>query len=151
MPRAKPGEKKQDTRPLLKIDWDVVDDDLKHGCNGVQIASFLGMHSQTLYDRCLQEKGIRWTDYYQEKRAIGDRMLHRKQFEESLGVATIKGNTQLLLRLGETRLDQGRDTKEVNINLRNLSDLPKAIKDGNLDALMTQDEIVENPDESVEG
>ncbi len=147
MPRAPHHvEEKKEHKPQKHIDWDQVDDDLKHGCNGVQIAAFIGVSTHTLYDRCYLEKGVRFSEYSQEKRAVGDRMLHKKQYEEALGLATVKGNTQLLLRLGETRLDQCKDAKEVNINLRNLSDLPKAIKDGTLDALMTQDEVIENPE-----
>lgn len=87
--------------PLLTIDWKQVDKMLVGGANGVQIAAQIGMSPDTLYRRCSDEHGVTFTVYSQEKRAIGDALLHAKQFDIAM-----RGNTTMLKHLGEHRLGQ---------------------------------------------
>ena len=48
MPRAPKAIKKASHRPLLDIDWDVVDEYLETGCPGTKIADAIGVHHETL-------------------------------------------------------------------------------------------------------
>lgn len=119
MPRAKPKQQRSVTRPLLNIDWKIVDGLLEAGCSGVQVASHIGVHRDTLYDRTLVEKGVIFSAYAQSKKSTGDSRLAFKQYEDALGVSKVKGNVQLLLRLGETRLGQGKNVEVDQDALRN--------------------------------
>lgn len=94
--------RKERKRPLTPIDWKQVDAWIIAGANGVQIAAQLGIHADTLYDRCLLEHEVIFSAYFQEKRSKGDLLLHQIQFDS----AVRNRNTQLLLHLGKHRLDQ---------------------------------------------
>ena len=84
------------------IDWKVVDELLACGCHGVEIAATLGIHPETLYNHTIKEKGVTsFSLYSQEKRAIGDKQLKKKQHEVAL-----EGNPTMLIWLGKQRLDQ---------------------------------------------
>ena len=88
--------------PPKEIDWNVVDKLLVSGCNGVQIAAYLGIHPDTLYDRCQSDKGVVFSSYLQDKRAKGDAMIHAVQFDR----AVKDKNIQMLMHLGKHRLNQ---------------------------------------------
>lgn len=119
--KSKVGRKK------LKIDWDRVDRSLIAGSNGVQVAAMLGVHPETLYDKCLQDKKVYFSDYMQQKRQEGNDILLGKQFELAKG-----GDKMMLIWLGKNRLDQS-DKKEIkqqntgsliNINMTGGQDKP---------------------------
>ena len=123
----KEEKKKKVGRKKLKIDWDRVDRSLIAGSNGVQVAAMLGVHPETLYDKCLQEKKVYFSDYMQQKRQEGNDILLGKQFELAKG-----GDKMMLIWLGKNRLDQS-DKKEIkqqntgsliNINMTGGQDKP---------------------------
>lgn len=114
MPRAKKVLKQPVGRPNIEIDWDEVDRLLVAGCTGPQIAGYLGVHADTLYDRTYSEKGVNFSDYKASKLAHGDALLSTKQFEDALGISKTKGNVQLLLKLGEIRLGQKNESAEAS-------------------------------------
>ncbi len=87
--------------PGYDIDWNKVDSLLIAGCLGTEIASCLGVSADTLYNRCAKEKGVNFSAYLKEKRAIGDSELFKKQY-----AMAIEGNTTMLLWLGKNRLNQ---------------------------------------------
>jgi hypothetical protein len=87
--------------PVKVIDWDVVDDLLIKGCTGTQIASRLGIHPDTLYHRCEDEKGSLFSAYAQKKREKGDSLLLETQFNMA-----IKEDRGMLIWLGKQRLGQ---------------------------------------------
>ena len=91
---------------------------LKEGSPGTEIASVLGIHPDTLYIRCYQEKGSVFSAYAQGVRSIGDHNIRAQQYREALGINERKGNIQLLLRLGESRLGQGKDVEVDKEKLR---------------------------------
>lgn len=93
-------------RPLTPIDWDVVGEWLMKGCSGVQVAAVIGVHHETLYDRCVAEHGVYFSEYSVKFRSKGDALLHGAQFDNAL-----KGNTTLLVHLGKHRL--GQDEKDA--------------------------------------
>jgi hypothetical protein len=98
-----PCQQKSSRKPANQkiIDWNLVDRWLEAGCSGTEIAAGLGVHPDTLYNRCQEERKTVFSAYAQQKRAKGDVMLHSKQFEISL-----TGNVPMLIWLGKQRLNQ---------------------------------------------
>jgi hypothetical protein len=100
------------------IDWDKVDRFLEAGCSGVEIAAYIGVFYSTLYDRCVIDKNMSWTEYSQNKKAKGESMLRAKQFEIAM-----KGDKAMLVWLGKNRLNQSdrmnqqTEIKGSNINV----------------------------------
>jgi hypothetical protein len=113
MPRAPKEVKRPAHRPLIEIDWKRVDKLLIAGCPGTKIADALGICSDTLYDRCEQEKGVTFSTYSQQKRIIGDALIQEAQFDKAIG-NTDKGDNTLLIWLGKVRLEQ-KETTEHSI------------------------------------
>ena len=84
------------------IDWDVVVEYLMAGCSGVEVAAQLGIHENTLYQRCKTDLGVEFVAFKQEKQASGDSILKKVQFE-----AAIKDKDRsMLIWLGKQRLGQ---------------------------------------------
>lgn len=88
-------------RPKKQLDWEVVDNLLRLGMSGVKIASYFALHEDTLYDRCLREKGVSFTEYSGEHYVKGEEPLLKKQYEKALA-----GDNQMLIHLGKCRLKQ---------------------------------------------
>jgi hypothetical protein len=87
---------------MKNIDWAQVDSMLIAGCNGIEIAGSIGIHADTLYIRCAEEKKIGWSDYLQAKRAHGDGLLRAAQYQK----AYKDKNPTMLIWLGKQRLNQ---------------------------------------------
>jgi len=102
MPRRKKENPKPVGNPQKEIDWKIVDNLLIAGCTGVEIAERLGIHPDTLYQRCTMEKGSDWSAYLQSKRARGNSLLREKQYHQ----AVVKGNTTILMHLFRHRLGE---------------------------------------------
>lgn len=107
-------------RPKAVIDWLVVDQLLISGCSGTEIAAYIGIYANTLYDRCLTDNKILFSEYSQEKQAKGDSILRAHQFNKALG-KTEKGDNTLLIWLGKNRLKQ-RDNHDHEITEKALHD-----------------------------
>lgn len=91
---------------FAEIDWNLVDELLQKGNSGVGIASSLGIHFETLYDRCFDKFGKMWSQYSQEKRQKGITKLLAKQYDVAM-----KGNTTMLIWVGKQMAGQ----KENNL------------------------------------
>lgn len=105
---------KKPGRPKVVIDWSYVDAYLKAGGTGIGIAGLLGIHPNTLYDACRRDNKCDFSDYSQQKKAVGDDMLRAKQFDLAM-----KGSIPLLVWLGKQRLGQRekpRDPEEEQPN-----------------------------------
>jgi hypothetical protein len=94
-------------RPKVKIDWDEVGEMLKCGCDATAIATTLGVSTDTLYTRSKVDNKLDFSAFSQQKRAQGNDLLRRKQFELALN-----GNVSMLIWLGKNRLAQS-DKQEV--------------------------------------
>lgn len=116
MPRRKKEFYTAPHRPLLSIDWDVVDRLLEAGCMGTEVAAHLGCCANTLYDRCFSEKGVTFSIYIQEKKQKGDSLLRSVQFKEAM-----KGDRGMLIWLGKNRLEQSDKLDTKNSSTVNLS------------------------------
>jgi hypothetical protein len=108
-PRRADARPPKSGRPIKPIDWDVVDELCRWGCNGVEVASYFDMHPDNFYERCQLEKGTGFTGYSTSKKPKGDALLKGKQYTQAL-----KGNTTLLVHLGKTRLGQA-EPKDGNV------------------------------------
>lgn len=90
-------------KPVIPIDWDEVDKYLIAGCSGVEVAAVIGCSTATLYDRCVQDNGIIFSEYSREKKAKGDSLLRAKQMQKAMSG---KGDNTMLIFLGKARLGQ---------------------------------------------
>jgi len=111
----------------IPIDWEEVDKYLVAGCNGMQISAVIGCYSDTLYRRCVDEKGVLFAEYAAEKRQKGNSMLHAKQFQQAM-----KGDRGMLIWLGKQRLGQREDPQdaaEFNGKLGEILDYLMGVKD----------------------
>ena len=87
---------------LTTIDWDFVGEYLMAGCSGVEVAAQLGIHENTLYQRCKSDLGVDFVALKQEKQASGESLLRKVQFD-----AAIKDKDRaMLIWLGKQRLGQ---------------------------------------------
>jgi hypothetical protein len=85
----------------LTIDWKKVDSYLQAQCDGKSIAGILGMHPNTFYRHCEEEKGMSFGDYSTQKKAEGKEILRAKQFQVAMA-----GDKTMLVWLGKQYLDQ---------------------------------------------
>jgi len=100
---------------MIAIDWDKVDELLEAGCDGTQIAAYLGCHPETLYDRCKEDKKTDFSDYKAQKRAKGDSALLTAQYD-----AAVKDKDRaMLIWLGKQRLGQS-DKSQTDLNIPQL-------------------------------
>ena len=114
-------------RKKFVIDWNKVDNSLRAGSNGVQVAAMLGIHYNTLVNKCNEEKKCDFSDYLAQKRQEGNDVLFGLQYKLAK-----EGDRGMLIWLGKNRLDQS-DKKEIkqhntgsliNINMTGGSDEP---------------------------
>jgi len=103
-------KERKKTCPKKIINWKVVDELLEKGCTGVEIAGFFGIHEDTLYKRIAKEFNIGFSAYAQQKRAKGDVLLRKVQFE----VAVNDKDRGMLIWLGKQRLGQ-REPEKLDI------------------------------------
>ena len=88
-------------RPSANIDWDKIDPMLEADCDGVEVASYLGIHPDTLYIRCMADHKMTFSAYRQQKKAKGDSKLKITQFRMALNE-----DRGMLIWLGKNRLNQ---------------------------------------------
>jgi len=106
--KEKPKKKKSNAgRKKFVIDWDKVDKSLRAGSNGVQVAAMLGIHYNTLVNKCNEEKKCDFSDYLAQKRQEGNDILFGLQYKLAK-----EGDRGMLIWLGKNRLDQS-DKKEI--------------------------------------
>jgi hypothetical protein len=96
------------------IDWQEVDDLLLAGCTGKEIAAAFDMHPDSFYPKVYNIKGVDFSEYAEEKREAGNRLIRNQQFLEALGKSKSKGNTVHLSKLCEIRLGQKNDTTDAS-------------------------------------
>jgi predicted metal-binding transcription factor (methanogenesis marker protein 9) len=95
-------------RPKSDIDWKRVDELLEADCSGAGIAAILGIAPCTLYDRCLKDKGISFSEYSQQKNSKGESLLKEVQYLKAMS-----GDNTLLVWLGKVRLKQKEYQDEI--------------------------------------
>ena len=98
-------------RPMISIDWDVVNKMLEAGAKGTEVAAKLGIHADTLYNRCAELYGMTFSDYSAKNKAKGDYDLRLEQHSKAKA-----GNTMMLIWLGKQRLEQRENPGDVGLN-----------------------------------
>jgi hypothetical protein len=96
---------------LIKINWDDVAYLLEAGASGVDIAGSLGIHENTLYNRCKDDLGVDFVAFKAKNRAKGDNELLKAQYEKAVKE---KDNTMLIF-LGKARLNQS-DKQQIELS-----------------------------------
>ena len=124
--KSKAGRKK------IFIDWEKVDNYLMSGSNGVQVSAMLGIHYNTLVNKCKEEKKCDFSEYLQQKKEKGNNLLKAMQYKLAMN-----GDRGMLIWLGKNRLDQS-DKKEIKqhntgslININMTGGTDKAIRSEN--------------------
>ena len=110
-------------RPKADIDWNVVNNLLKAGCSGVEIAGRIGILPNTLYDRCEKDNGIVFSSYSQQFYAKGDSIIREKQFEKAE-----EGDNSMLIWLGKNRLKQRDKPEETEIDMESIKLLAQQLQ-----------------------
>jgi hypothetical protein len=71
------------------------------GSPGTEIADFFGINPNTLYERCVKDNGITFTEFSQPFYAKGSYALRHAQYDKALS-----GDNTMLVWLGKCRLKQ---------------------------------------------
>lgn len=107
-------------RPKHPIDWEQVKKLCQLHCTQEEVAAFVECCLDTLQNRCKDELGISFSEFYKEKRLAGKVSLRRSQW----ALAT-SGNASMNIWLGKQHLGQ-KDKIETKTDN---SDLVKAFAD----------------------
>src|SRR6185369_12660048 len=104
-----------------EIDWEYVDELIRSGNKGIDIASEIGMNHDWFYQRCLKEKNQSFQSYAQSKISSGKCRIKYKQYLKALD-----GCTQMLIHTGkhlcdqwDKRADDEEPKKTTDVNLEN--------------------------------
>jgi len=84
-----------------KINWEEFDKLCSFQCTLQEIAAWFNCSVDGIEKKCKKEKGMKFSDYYKEKRKIGLISLRRKQMQVALA-----GNVTMLIFLGKQYLGQ---------------------------------------------
>ena len=88
-------------RPIITIDYEVVDKLCHIQCTGEEIASVLGIDYDTLQRAVKRDHKKSFAEYSEQKRSGGKASLRRMQWK-----AAESGNTTMLIWLGKQMLNQ---------------------------------------------
>lgn len=106
---------------MINLDWKRIDLWLEAGASGLEIASRLGIHENTLYQRCKTEKNVDFVEYKSQKRASGDVLLKAAQFDTAVNGK----NIPMLIWLGKQRLGQSEKQESLNVNVQTSDTMTK--------------------------
>ena len=84
-----------------KIDWEVFDKLCSFQCTLEEIAAWFDCSIDTIENKCKKEKGMKFSEYYAQKKKFGRVSLRRKQMQVALS-----GNVTMLIFLGKQYLGQ---------------------------------------------
>lgn len=68
----------------INIDWDQVAYWLEARCSGSQIADIIGIHENTLYERCKTDLGLEFVAFKAKNRSKGEQNLRLAQYESAV-------------------------------------------------------------------
>ena len=104
--------KKAVGRPQITINWRTVEEYLRAQCTGNEIAGLLGIHKDTLYDRCVEVHGQNFSDYSANFKQKGQAELRAAMFRQSL-----EGNTSMQIWLSKNYLGMKDRTENENTHV----------------------------------
>jgi hypothetical protein len=94
-------------RPKKPIDWEMVEKLCGWQATQEEIAQFCGVCVDTLDNRCKNEHGISFSEFFDQKRGTGKISLRRAQWQTAM-----KGNPTMQIWLGKQHLGQ-KDKSET--------------------------------------
>lgn len=91
------------SKEAMHIDWEKVGQYVYQGEDGTLIADILGIHPETLYNRCKDDNNIGWTEWCRSKRSKGKNALRAKMFMKAMGDKNnpLSGDVKCLLHLSK--------------------------------------------------
>ena len=92
---------KQMGRPKIEIDWIEFNKLCQIQCTLAEIAAWFDCSEDTIERRVLEVHGVRFAEYFSQKRAAGKIPLRRKQYQVAM-----TGDKTLLIWLGKQYLGQ---------------------------------------------
>lgn len=95
--------------PIKQIDYNTVDKLCAIQCTGEEIACILEVDYDTLNTRIKEDKGMSFSDYFEQKRQGGKASLRRLQFKKAES-----GDSTMLIWLGKQYLKQ-KDKSEQEL------------------------------------
>jgi len=81
----KRNPRKGEGRPETKINWRQFSALCEIDCTQVEICSVLGINDKTLEKHCKMDQGKSFSDFYEEKRNLGNRSLRRAMWLDVMG------------------------------------------------------------------
>ncbi len=112
--RAKPGPKR------IELDWEQFDKLCELQCTLTEIASWFNCSPDTIENRCNQDKGMRFSEYFEQKRGKGKIALRRMQMQLA------KNNAAMAIFLGKNWLNQ-TDKWEQSLTVKESNEEARAI------------------------
>ena len=120
------------------------------GCDGIQVANYLGIHPDTLYRRVKQDHKIGCADYFASKRTKGEAAFLSAQYAKAIG-ATKKGDTQLLIWLGKCRYKQREtDAGTEPVNDKLISELITELKGTKLGTKQQTNTVLPTSEQAIQ-
>lgn len=95
---------------IIQVDWQEFDKLCYMQCTATEIAAWFNCSVDTIERRVEESHGVKFAEYFAEKKQHGKISLRRAQFQ----AATVKGNISMMIWLGKQYLDQ-RDKQETEI------------------------------------
>jgi hypothetical protein len=93
----------------VKIDWQRVNKLLQAQCSGSSIASILGIHENTLYDRCKKDQSMEFMAYSAKKKSEGKELLKEKMYDIAMA-----GDKILLIWLSKQYLGMSESLEKLS-------------------------------------
>ena len=72
------------SRPEMNIDWEQVAQWCRAHCDGVAIASFLGIEPDTFYRRCKKDNGVGFSEFSSTKKAEGIMLVEASIYNDAI-------------------------------------------------------------------
>jgi len=139
-------------RKKIEINWDVAAELAAAGCDGAEVADYIGTHRETFYRKCKEDLGVGWETFARRCYSSGNAQLKKRQFDKGMS-----GSVPMLIWLAQQRLGQyERSALAVNVqsdvNLSNLSldELKRLQKNPNLEQLKIESKLESNSSQTVE-
>jgi len=104
------------SRKKIEIDWQKVAEYLHAQCSGSAIASILGIHENTLYDRCRIDNNVEFMTFSAKKKSEGKELLRKNMFDIAM-----KGNVVMNIFLSKQYLGFA-DKTEMNLELSRMTE-----------------------------
>ena len=104
------------SRKKIEIDWQKVAEYLHAQCSGSAIASILGIHENTLYDRCRIDNNVEFMTFSAKKKSEGKELLRKNMFDIAM-----KGSIPMNIFLSKQYLGFA-DKTEMNLELSRMTE-----------------------------